>query len=217
MKIARTILLGVGVMLLGLVAWAQEFPRVEVAGDYSYARFIPASGSLNGHSLNGGGGALDVNINEWFGIKMDLQGYSSNTTTFNFPASTLFPAGAHGSVSGDLFTYLFGPQIKIRAHGFHPFVQVLMGGAHSNVYGNAFKTICQPLAGACAARGSPAGDAFAMAVGGGVDIPIGHRISLRPGEFDYLLTNFTNQFANNVQNNFRYSAGLVFNLGHTTY
>jgi hypothetical protein len=217
MKTARTILLGVVVMLLGLTAWAQEFPRWEVAGDYSYARFIPASSSLNGHSLNGGGGSLDVNINNWLGFKMDLQGYTSSTSHFDIVPSTLFPSGAQAAISGNLFTYMFGPQIKIRAHGFHPFVHVLLGGAHSNIYGSAFKTICQPVAGACAFTGAPSGNAFSMALGGGVDIPITHTLSLRPGEIDYFLTDFTNQFANNHQNNFRYSAGLVLNFGHTTY
>lgn len=217
MKTATRILVGVGVLLLGLSGWAQEFPRWEIGGNYSYARFIPSRDARTPYSLNGGGGSLDVNINEFLGFKMDLQGYKSTTREFSIPASTNFPSGAQGSISGDLFTYLFGPQIKVRAHGFHPFAHLLFGGAHSNVYGNAYKTICQPIVGGCAFKGSPASDAFAMVVGGGVDIPLTHAISFRPAEADYMLTHFTNQFANNVQNNFRYSAGVVFTLGHTTY
>jgi len=31
------------------------------------------------------------------------------------------------------------------------------------------------------------------------------------------LTRFTNKFADTNQNNFRYSAGVVFNLHHTSY
>jgi hypothetical protein len=56
-----------------------------------------------------------------------------------------------------------------------------------------------------------------MIVGGGVDISLGHSVSFRPAEIDYVLTHFTNQFANSNQNNFRYSAGVVFSFGHTTY
>jgi len=204
-------------MLFGLTVSAQEFPRVEIGADYSYGRFIPSRDARTPYSLNGGGGSLDLNINEYLGIKMDLQGYKSTTREFVVPASTNFPSGGSGSISGDMFTYLFGPQIKVRAHGLHPFAHILFGGAHSNVYGNAFKTICQPIVGGCAFKGSPASDAFAMAIGGGVDIPLTHDISFRPAEADYLLTHFTNQFANNVQNNFRYSAGIVFTLHHTTY
>lgn len=216
MQVSKS-LLGMTILLVGLTAWAQEFPRAEVGFDYSYGRFIPSRDALTPYSLNGGGGSLVINFNEYLGIKMDLQGYKSTTKDFTIPASINFPSGAHGAVSGDLFTYLFGPEMKIRAHGFHPFAHVLLGAAHSNVYGNAFKTICQPIVGGCAFRGSPASDAFAMAVGGGVDIPINHVISFRPAEADYLLTHFTNQFANNVQNNFRYQAGVVFSFGHTTY
>ena len=217
MKTARAIQLGVVVMLLGLSAFSQEFPRVELGGDYSFARFNPSAAYTQGHSLNGGGGSLTININEYLGFQMDLQGYQSTTNSFNIPAGLKFPGGASGKVSGDLFTYLFGPQIKVRAHRFHPFGHLLFGAAHSNVYADAFKQICQPIAGTCSFKTSPAEDAFAMAFGGGVDIPIGKMVSFRPAEIDYLLTRFTNQFANSNQNNFRYSAGLVFSLGHTTY
>ena len=216
MKPGRAMYLGVVVLLLGVAAWAQEFPRFELAGDYSFVRFAPSSSYTQGHSLNGGGGAFKVNINQYIGILMDLQGYGSNKNDFTIPPNTLFPGGASGTASGNLFTYLFGPQVKIRAHGVHPFVQLMFGGAHSNVYGNAFKQICQPLAGACSAKGAPAGDAFAMAFGGGLDIPLGKRVEFRPAEVDYLLTRFTNQFSNTNQNNFRYSAGFVFNFGGPT-
>ena len=217
MKIVRAIELGLVVLLLGLVAFAQEFPRYEVGVDYSYARFNPNAAYTQAKSLNGGGGSFDININEYLGIKMDLQGYGSNKTNFNITPNPRFPSGASGVVSGNLFTYMFGPQIKIRAHGFHPFVHYLLGGAHSNVYHNAYGTLCQPIVGGCAFQGAPAENAFAMMFGGGVDIPLHHVVEFRPVEIDYLYSHFTNQFANSNQNNFRYSAGLVFNFGHTTY
>ena len=217
MNRAKGIYLAAVVMLFGLTASAQEFPRFEVGADYSFIRFNPNAAYTNGHSLNGGGGTLVVNINEYLGIKMDLQGYQSNTSTFSIPANPVFPGGATGKVSGDVFTYTFGPQIKVRAHGIQPFGHLLFGAAHSNVYANAFKQICQPIAGTCSFTKSPAEDGFALIFGGGVDIPLGHVISFRPAEADYILTHFTNQFANSNQNNFRYSAGLVFSLGHTTY
>src|SRR5262249_49093298 len=129
------------------------------------------------------------------------------------------PNGAQGNASGDIFTYMFGPQIKVRAHGLHSFAHLLFGAAHANIYSNAYKAICTPSVGtgSCNFKQSPADDAFAMAFGGGVDIPLNHTISFRPAEIDYLLTRFTNPFANSNQNNFRYSAGLVFSFGHTSY
>jgi hypothetical protein len=212
---SKVVLVFSTILLFGMTAWAQEFPRVETAFDYSFARYAPSASYTQGHSLNGGGGAVKLNINSHLGIMMDLQGYGSHTNTFTIPANTYFPGGGSGVAQGNLFTYMFGPQIKVRAHGIHPFAQLLFGGAHSNVYANAFKQICQPVAGACSFNKAPAGDAFAMAFGGGADIPINKSVSFRPSEIDYLLTRFTNQFANTNQNNFRYSTGVVFSFGHT--
>jgi hypothetical protein len=214
----RKVLIFGAILLLGLTAWAQEFPRAELGVDYSYARYSPSSSYSKGHSLNGGGGSATININEYLGIQMDLQGYGSNLTSFNIAPNPTFPGGLNGSVQGNLFTYLFGPQIKVRAHNFQPFGHLLFGGAHTNVYGNAFKTLCQPIAGGCGLSKAPAAEAFAMAFGGGLDIPINKTISFRPAEIDYLLTRFTNPLTKtNNQNNFRYSVGLTFNLGHTRY
>jgi outer membrane protein with beta-barrel domain len=212
----KAILAAASLVLLTLAAAAQEFPRAEVGVDYSFARYAPSASFTKGHSLNGGGGSVIYNVNSYLGLKMDLQGYGSNHTNFTIPAGNpFFPGGASGKVQGNLFTYLFGPEIKVRAHNFHPFGHLLFGGAHSNVYGNAFKQICQPLAAGCTLSKAPSGDAFAMAFGGGVDIPINRTISIRPGEVDYLLTRFSNPFTNGNQNNFRYSAGIIFSFGGT--
>jgi opacity protein-like surface antigen len=200
-------------LLVSVTAWCQEFPKAEVGFDYSYARFAPNVANSQGHSLNGGGGTLVFNINRYLGIKMDLQGYGSNTSHFVILPGPNFPIGGTANVQGNLFTYLFGPQIKIHAPKVQPFVHLLFGGAHSNVYANAFKNICQPIIGACAFSRAPSNNAFAMAFGGGVDIPVTHVISIRPAEVDYLYTNFTNQFNNSNQNNFRYSGGINFNIG----
>jgi hypothetical protein len=201
------------VALLSASAWSQEFPGSELTFDYTYARFAPNAAGTQGHSLNGGGGTIVFNLTHAIGIAMDLQGYGSNTSNFIILPSANFPTGGIASVQGNLFTYMFGPQVKLRTHGLQPFVHVLLGGAHSNVYGNAFRNICQPVLGACAFSKAPSGNAFAMAFGGGIDIPIGHTVSIRPVAVDYLFTDFTNQFNNAHQNTFRYSGGITFNIG----
>jgi Outer membrane protein beta-barrel domain len=217
MRFTKAVVFG-AILLLGLAAWAQEFPRTEIGVDYSYARYSPSAPYSKGHSLNGGGGSVTFNINEYLGIKMDLQGYGSNHTKFNIAPNSTFPGGLHGDVQGNLFTYLFGPQIKVRAHSFQPFGHLLFGGAHSNVYQDAFTTLCQPIVGGCGVSKKPASDAFAMEFGGGLDIPINHIITFRPAEVDYLLTRFSNPFTGtNNQNNFRYDVGVVFTLGNTHY
>ncbi len=209
------ILIAVSVLLLGLAAFAQEYPVAEVAATYSYVRYAPSAQYTQGHSLNGAGGAITYNFNDYLGIKMDLQGFGSTQTNFTIPASTNFPIGATGRVEGNLFTYMFGPQIKFRTPKLHPYGHLLFGGAHSNVYADAYKSLCQ--AGTCSFSKAPAGDAFAMAFGGGVDIPVNRTVSIRVGEVDYLLTRFTNQFTNTNQSNLRYSGGIVFTFGQRTH
>jgi hypothetical protein len=110
-------------------------------------------------------------------------------------------------VQGNLFTYLFGPQIGIRTGKIRPFGHVLLGGAHSNVYGNLLKT-----SGVVFSK-APSGNCFALAFGGGLDIAINHTgtIAFRPAEIDYLYTRFNNSAASG-QNNFQYKAGVVFNF-----
>lgn len=206
------------ILLAGLTAWTQEFPRFEAGANYDYVRFAPGGPYTKGHSLNGGGGSFVYNWNEYLGIKADLQGYTSNKTGFNIPPNSTFPNGLNGNVQGNLFTYLFGPQFKVRAHKIQPFGHLLFGGAHTNVYGNAFKTLCQPTASACTITKAPTAEAFAMDFGGGVDIPINKIISFRPAQIDYLLTRFSNPLSKTTnQNNFHYGVGVVFTFDTRSY
>src|SRR5690242_13514800 len=135
MRITKVFLTAV-LLILAVSAFAQEFPKAEIGFDYSYARYAPSAPYSKGHSLNGGGGTATYNINSYLGIKMDLQGYGSNQTGFTIPPTALIPGGVSGNVQGNLFTYLFGPQIKVRTPRFEPFGHLLFGGAHTNVYGN---------------------------------------------------------------------------------
>lgn len=212
----KKISLAFGVMLLSICGIAQEYPKAELTLDYSYLHFAPAQAYTNNHSVNGGGGAFVYNFANHFGVKMDLQGYNSFTNTFTIPANPSLPSGANGSVSGNMFTYLFGPQLKFRGEHVQLLLDALGGAAHSNVYGNAFKTLCQPIAGGCSGvSASPSNNGAAMMFGGGIDFPINHRVSVRAAEFDYLLTRFGNFFtqSNANQNSFRYLGGLTFNFG----
>jgi len=205
------------VLLLGGAAMAQEYPKAELSFDYSYAHFAPSQAYTQNKSLNGGGGAFVYNFTHMLGVKMDLQGYNSFTDTFNIAPNPSIPGGAHGSVSGNLFTYLFGPQLKFRGQHMEVLTEALTGAAHSNVYGSAFKTLCQPTATGCPGiKGSPSNNGWAVLLGGGIDFPINHTVSIRAAELDYLLTRFGNFFtqANANQNTFRYTAGVVFNFGH---
>jgi hypothetical protein len=218
MKVDKVLLIIGAIALMSSICLAQEFPRAEVAVNYSYLRYAPSVNYASGHSLNGGGGSVVFNWNEYLGIRADLQGYTSSTTGFNIPSTPAFPNGLHGNVQGNLFTYLFGPQLKVRAHRVQPFGNLLFGGAHTNLYGNAFTKLCQPIVNGCQASKAPTAEAFAMSFGGGVDIPITPLISFRPAEISYLLTRFSNPFVKtNNQNNFRYLVGINFSFHRAPY
>jgi Outer membrane protein beta-barrel domain len=210
MNLRRWIVLGC-VLLFGTAAFAQDYPKVEVPVGYSYMRFNPEdSHVVSGFSLNGGGGAVIVNINHWIGIQGEFVGYANvGTKVFNFSGSTpLCPTGCTVRASGDLFTYNVGPVFKYRMEHVEPFVETMFGGAHSSVYGNLFKA-CQNV---CQTTSSPTNNAWDFIIGGGLDVPLGHSISIRPAQFDYVLTRFHSAFttSNQNQSNFRYQAGVVF-------
>jgi len=80
-NITKSIVFG-AVLLFGLSALAQDFPKIEVAVDYSYACYAASHAYTSSYSLNGAGGSVDFNFTPHLGIKMDLQGYGSNTQRF---------------------------------------------------------------------------------------------------------------------------------------
>ena len=88
------------------------------------------------------------------------------------------------------------PQIKYRTGKLEPFAEVLLGGAHSNFYGSA----CHNISGICGSI-LLTNNAFALAIGGGVDIAVSSRFAIGLVDADYELTRFGNDFTggNNSQ------------------
>lgn len=219
---SKWMLLGAVAVLFAIPAAAQDVPKAEIFGEYSYLRFNPTIPQVRNLSLNGGGGGLTFNLNKYFGIKGEFMGYGS--TNYTIPAGTPIPPafGCTGCVTqvaittqANAFTYLFGPQVNFRTSKFKVFGELLFGGANSNGYGNATHTIeSDPGCVGCTVNKSTTQHPFTMAFGGGLDFNLSKSISIRPVEIDYVLTRFTNPFTStNNQNNFRYVAGIVFNLG----
>jgi hypothetical protein len=211
MKVRIAMLLGIA-LLMGETAFAQEYVKWEESLDYSFARGNPANVGKP-FSLNGGGGALVYNFNGFIGIKLDLQGYGSTTRTVN-NFVVVNPDGVttivnSGAIESNLFTYMAGPQLRIPTHTFKPFAEFLFGGALTHFHGNL-------ITGANTTNVNTSNNAFAMAVGGGLDIRINKTVSIRPFQMDYLLSRFGNSLipgGNHNQNNFRYSAGINLTFG----
>jgi opacity protein-like surface antigen len=170
---------------LPVIAQAQDSPRTEIFGGYSYLRLDE---DLNDdRDLNGWNASVNQNIFKWLGFKADFSGHYGNSTV-------LLGTGA------DLNTYffLFGPQFSLRKYKrYQPFGHVLFGAVRSDV--DAFVS-----------GGPHANDtAFAMAVGGGLDVKVLDKLSVRLFQADYILTRFNDD----NQSNFRASTGLVLRLG----
>ncbi len=198
-------------LLYGASAFAQD--RFEIYGDYTYLNFAPTITGVQNQSFNGGGGGVALNFAKILQIKADFQGYANTTVTKVvtspefLPGGGLVPPGTY-TASGDLFTYLFGPVLRIPIWKIKPFGEVLFGGSSTDIYTNLQKSI---IAGGGTVIRTQTQHPFTLAAGGGVDISITHRISIRPVEFDYVLTRYSNPLTStNNQNNYRYLGGMVF-------
>ncbi len=166
-----------------LIALAQEAPRAEIFGGYSYVRLD--ADLNNDQDLNGFNTSFTYNLKPWLGATGEVSG--------NYGDSLV------AGVNVDLSTYffLFGPKFAFRGNErVTPFAHVLLGVVRFDVdLGSS--------------SNNNANTQFAMAIGGGLDINVGARIAIRAVQADYILT----RFANSTQNSFRASTGVVVKLG----
>ncbi len=205
----RLALLCGAMLLFAGMASAQENPKVEVFGGYSYLRVSVQDASFN---YNGGSGSGAYNLTPWLGVVSDFGGYHWSGS------------GDSAGSTADVVTYLFGPKLAYRSGRFTPFAQALFGGAHLSgtasgscgvavVHGEAYGGSCCSTArvhaetNGCGFGGSA--NAFAMALGGGLNWNATPHIGIRLVQAEYLMTQFSDG-ANNRQNNARVSAGVVF-------
>jgi len=207
MKTLKTVLFA-ATILITISASAQRF---ELFGEYSYLHFSPTLTGLQSRSFNGGGGGAQINFLKILAIKADLMGYGSATFTVNYPTAAHLPSGGTipagtYTTQGDMFTFLFGPVVRIPIPKVKPFAEGLLGGSQSNVYTNLSNTINQAGGTVAVATQHP----FTMALGGGLDVDAGKHLSIRVAEFDYVLSRYSNPLTStNNQNNYRYCGGLV--------
>ncbi len=171
-------------LALPVLAQAQEYPRSEIFGGYSYLHGDDDAGGIDLHGWNA---SFNQNIVKWAGIKADFSGHYGDVT--------LIP-GLRADVNAHLF--LVGPHFAVRKiERVTPFVHALFGVVRTDL------TYFDPT-GKITQRDS----AFAMALGGGLDIKLHNNLAVRLFQTDYVLT----RFDDNNQHNFRVSTGLVLRL-----
>jgi hypothetical protein len=206
-------------------AMAQDAQRFETFGGYSFTSgnaYVPSGTNFSGWDTS-----TTVFLNRWFGITSDFAGhYGAGNLQFPDPA----PQGVTPGTSRDTahaYTFLFGPHFTYRHSRYAPFVQTLFGAQHTWASSTILtEPTCTPPA---TCTSSPAGSSgggsdtkFAMSAGGGLDITLGHGISIRPIQADYVLDRACcgvvvqqgvfHYFGYN-NNGFRYSAGITFHFG----
>ena len=103
---------------------------------------------------------------------------------------------------------MFGPVLRIPLPKVKPFGEALFGGSNTNGYVNLTNSI---IAGGGTISKTPTQHPFTLAAGGGLDLDITEKVGIRLGEFDFVLTRYTNPLTStNNQKNFRYCGGVIF-------
>lgn len=157
-------------------------PQFEVGGAYSYLR-ANGDNSNGAFNVNGGSASLAYNFTDRFSAIAEFDGSHFS--------------GLPNGVSSTMYTYLFGPRYSFRKGArWSPFAHALLGVGRLDA----------------SSSGVDAGEnGLAMAVGGGVDLHLRSRFSIRLIEADYLFTNFYSVAGTSeTQNNLRVSTGIVF-------
>jgi peptidoglycan-associated lipoprotein len=166
-------------------------PRADLAIGYSYLHSNAPPGGCGCFNMNGGSAAFAWTLKpgSWALVGDVVSTHSSGVSAAGYGLTlTAFTGGVR---------YL----PPVGHFSLHPFGQVLAGVAHSS------GTLVQGSQSAT----TNAGAAFAGNFGGGLDLHVSPRFSVRLVEADYLLTTFDNG-SNNHQNNLRISAGVVIHF-----
>lgn len=188
------------ILLLFFAAPLRAQTKFDVFGGYSY---FHASVSETGTLLCPGPPCPTKTV----GASPNLNGWEGSVA-YKFADSAGVVAdfgGAYGSLPASLGggsmhtnTYLFGPQVSFPAR-ISPFAHVLLGVAH--------ESLASGVSGGFAFPGR-SGNAFTMALGGGIDVKVLPAIWARLIQVDYL----GSHFPSSLQNQARISAGVVFHF-----
>jgi hypothetical protein len=182
-------------LLFAVPGVAQETPAWQFFGGYSFQRAdvreyfktTPIIYTFRHHYVNMNGWDFSVteNRNRWFGGTLDLSGYYKT------------PQVAGISNSERIYSILYGPRILYPkpVWGGTAFAHALFGAAHTSV--------------SVTPTGPHASDfSFGMALGGGFDLPVRNDVAVRVLQAEY----FRSTSFGTGHNNYRLSAGVVFNL-----
>lgn len=174
--------------------------KSEVFGGYSLERIAGGCGTDYRCGVNDTGATTNLNgwtasltgyLFKWFGLSSQFGGNYGNAG---------FAGGGGGLATVHRYAYQFGPVYTIRWQRASAFTHALFGGISQGVSQASLNGVV------------PSYTSFLWSVGGGVDIKLSDRLSVRAAQVDYerhnVPANFSGQLASST-NGFRYSAGIV--------
>jgi hypothetical protein len=177
-------------------AMAQDLTKYEFDAAYEFRSYnVPYTSRL---SLNGWG----ATINRTWTPRVSIIGDFTGTYRFQ---------GSNGDTS--LYSFAGGPRV-------YPFRHPKLALYVQGVFGGAYLRTSFPAQNGFLAS-SVSSLSFSYSVGGGLEVKIKPRISIRLVEGDYEQTRFTSNYTSNTsttttvphQNNYRISAGVIFRFG----
>ncbi len=193
------LILALGLGAVGAsAAFAQSKPqfqlvdaaRYDLSIGYSNIRANAPPGGCECFDMNGGFVFGTVHLTDWFGISGEFSGgHSSNISALGQGLT--------------LTTFTAGPRVSHRFGRYTPVGGVLVGVAHGSDSYFPSKT-----------SSSTSSSSFAVSIGGGLDVRLNPRYSIRALDLQYLRTSFPNG-VNNEQNQLMIGAGLLIKFyGH---
>ncbi len=189
------------VVLVSVLAVAQEVPRYELSTGYAYGDVDYPTTTAYGLSPRGWVGSFSANLRRWAALEAEAGGQYQNET---------FSLGSVPySMNAGFYSFLAGPRVAYRRGRTSPFVHTLFGLA---------RTIAYDKASVNASTGTaffPYENGLGALIGGGLDYRVNRRISMRT-QADYFVTQPNGGLGGVTQNNFRLVAGIVFNFGGMT-
>lgn len=166
--------------------------------------------SFKRNGMNGIEGSITGFPVAWLGVTGDFSYHRKESSTSI--------TGGSSQYKREIFYFMGGPTLKIRnATRVEPFAHALIGGAHLRE--NYTLTTTTPTGGSQVTI-SPNTTKLALGLGGGLDVRLGDKFSLRLIQVDYTpifigdrifnVNNNTIRLSKNRVDNLRISVGLVF-------
>jgi hypothetical protein len=202
-----------------------EFPKVQAFGGFVFfhANTPGLTGPLISYALQqppntfgirnffqGWDAQAQYNFSPWIGLAVDGGGrYGPPLTVVD---------GIKGLPDGNTYSFLGGPVISYRTKSiFTPYVHVLLGWERTTLQGGTIETPAFPVT-----AKQTTFYYFATALGGGVDVRVSRRISVRPIQLDWYRTTLNQdrfymqafgltQYLNvgTKEQNYRFASGIV--------